>query len=241
MSVVEPEGGDSQVEGKAAGGEPPEQESGGGEAQIRQVKEAAGADVQEDVVSGGDTHDKDIKELLRDLGQGVTTLLRQEIQLIKAELAEKTEVVRDELHDTITEVRLELEVAKKELAEAGKKAGMGAGLFGTAGLLGLGAFGAFTAGLVALFAQAMPAWVSALVVTLLYGAVGGGLALAGRKQVKEVDLPVPETVKRLGAVLTSGKTRVQQEVAPIPQEVVEPLKNVKEEAEQAWQRGGEKP
>ncbi len=239
MSVVEPAGGESKVEGTAASGEVPEPASGG-EAEIRQVKEAAG-DSQEDVTGGGEPRDKDIKELLKDLGQGVTTLLRQEIALIKAELAEKTDVVRDELQDTVTEVRLELEVAKAELAEAGKKAGVGAGLFGTAGLLGLGAFATFTACLVALFSLAMPVWVGALLVTLLYGAVGGGLALAGRKQVKEVDLPVPETVKRLRALLESGKTRVQKEVAPIPQEVVEPLKNVKEEAQQAWQRGGEKP
>jgi hypothetical protein len=240
MSVVEPAGGESGAEEKVAGGEPPEPESAG-EAQIQQVHEAADVEVQEDVVAGGDAREKDIKELLKDLGQGVTTLLRQEIELIKAELAEKTDVVRDELQDTITEVRLEMEVAKAEFAEAGKKAGMGAGLFGTAGLLGLAAFGTFTAGLVALIAQAMAVWAAALLVTVLYGAIGGGLALAGRKQVKEVDLPVPETVKRLRALLESGKTRVQQEVAPIPKEVVEPLKTVKEEAQQAWQRGGEKP
>jgi hypothetical protein len=226
MSVVEPAAGEPQGQ-DAAAGEP-------------QDPEAAALGLKEHEAPDGDPRDKDIKELLRDLGQGVTTLLRQEIELIKAELAEKTDVVRDELQDTITEARLELEVAKKELAEAGKKAGVGAGLFGTAGLLGLGAFGTFTACLVALFAQAMPVWGSALLVTLLYGAVAGGLALAGRSQVQKVDLPVPETVKRLGAVLTSGKERVQKEVAPIPQEVVEPLKTVKEEAQQAWQRGGEK-
>jgi hypothetical protein len=240
MSVVEPAGGESQAEGTVASGGPPEPASGG-EAEIQQVKEAADGGSQEDVMGGGDPRDKDIKELLKELGQGVTTLLRQEIELIKAELAEKTDAVRDEVQDTITEVRLELEVAKAELAEAGKKAGVGAGLFGTAGLLGLGAFGAFTGCLVALFSLAMPVWVGALLVTLLYGAVGGGLALAGRKQVKEVELPVPETVKRLRALLESGKTRVQKEVAPMPQEIVEPLKNVKEEAQQAWQRGGEKP
>jgi hypothetical protein len=173
------------------------------------VKGAVGSGLEPKPIAGrhlmsvvdGDTHDeepdsedvanKDITELLKDLTQGITTLVRQEIQLIKAELAEKTDAVRDEVQDTITEARLELEVAKTELADAGRKAGVGAGLFGTAGLLGLGAFGTFTACLVALLAQAMPAWLSALLVTLLYGAVGGALALAGRKQVKKVDFPVP--------------------------------------------------
>jgi hypothetical protein len=227
MSVADAPSGDSQAQ-DPQGDESVDQEAAGGHPGV--AEEATTP-----------ARDKDIKDLLKDLADGVTTLVRQEIELIKAEVTEKTDAVKEEVQDTITEARLELDVAKAELAKAGKKAGVGAGLFGTAGLLGLGAFGTFTACLVALFALAMPAWMSALLVTLLYGAVGGALAFAGRNQVKQVDLPVPETVKRLGAVLTSGKARVQQEVAPIPKQVVEPLKNVKDEAQQAWQRGGEKP
>lgn len=91
-----------------------------------------------------------------------------------------------------TLVRQEVELAKVEMADKGKKAGVGLGMFGGAGVAALLALGALTAFLILVLHQAIPAWAAALVVTLIWGAVAGVLALQGREKVKEVGAPIPE-------------------------------------------------
>jgi hypothetical protein len=107
--------------------------------------------------------DRPVAELLHELSQRTTTLMRQE-----------------------------LELAKLEMAEKGKRAGIGAGMFGVAGVLGLYAVGALTACLILALATAMTGWVAALIVAAAYGAVAGGLALTGRTKVQQAVPPVPE-------------------------------------------------
>ena len=80
-----------------------------------------------------------------------------------------------------TLVRQEVELAKVEMADKGKKAGVGLGMFGGAGVAALLALGALTAFLVLVLHQAIPAWAAALVVTVIWGAVAGVLALQGRR------------------------------------------------------------
>ena len=55
------------------------------------------------------------------------------------------ELLKELSDHTTTLVKQELDLAKAELAEKGKQAGMGAGMFGGAGLFGVGAFAAVTA------------------------------------------------------------------------------------------------
>jgi len=93
---------------------------------------------------------------------------------------------------TSTLVSKEMELAKAELAEKGKKAGVGAGMFGAAGLFGVFAFAALTACLIAVLDTAMPLWAAALIVAAVYAAVGGVLALRGRTEVRSATPPVPE-------------------------------------------------
>jgi nitrate/nitrite transporter NarK len=69
---------------------------------------------------------------------------------------------------------------------------MGAGMFGGAGLFGVGAFAALTACLIAALDTAMPLWLAALIVTVLYAAVAALLALRGKRKVAEATPPVPE-------------------------------------------------
>src|SRR5690349_15347227 len=102
------------------------------------------------------------------------------------------ELVKSLSEQTSALVRQEVELAKAELTEKGKKAGLGAGMFGGAGLLGFYAFGAFTACLILAIATALPGWLAALIVTALYGAVAGLLALGGKTKVQEAAPPVPE-------------------------------------------------
>jgi uncharacterized membrane protein YqjE len=103
-----------------------------------------------------------------------------------------SELLKQLSDQTTTLVRQEIELAKLEFREKGKKAGMGAGMFGGAGVFGLYAVGALTATIILALATFLPGWVAALIVTLIYGAIAGVLALRGKAQVKEATPPVPE-------------------------------------------------
>jgi hypothetical protein len=91
-----------------------------------------------------------------------------------------------------TLVRQELRLAQAEMTEKGKRAGIGAGIVGGAGLIGVMAFGTLTACLVAALAEAMDVWLAALIVTVVYAAVAGVLALQGRERIQQATPPVPE-------------------------------------------------
>jgi hypothetical protein len=88
--------------------------------------------------------------------------------------------------------RQEVELAKAELAVKGKRAGIGAGMFGGAGLFGLYALGALTAAAILALATAVAGWLAALIVAAVYGAVAGVLALQGKRKVRAATPPVPE-------------------------------------------------
>jgi uncharacterized membrane protein YqjE len=103
-----------------------------------------------------------------------------------------SELLRQLSDQTTALVRQEIELAKLEFREKGKKAGMGAGMFGGAGVFGLYAVGALTATIILALATFLPAWVAALIVTVVYGAIAGVLALRGKAQVEEATPPVPE-------------------------------------------------
>lgn len=93
---------------------------------------------------------------------------------------------------TSTLVRQELDLAKAELTVKGKRMGAGAGMFGGAGVFGLYAFGALTACVILVLSLAMTAWLAALIVAVVYAAVAGVLALTGKKKVQEATPPVPQ-------------------------------------------------
>jgi MFS family permease len=112
-----------------------------------------------------DRHDdRPVSELIKDLGEQTSTLVRQELELARAELTQK-----------------------------GRAAGMGASLFGGAGLFGVFAFAALTTCLIALLATALDhVWLAALIVAAVYGAIAGVLALTGKGKVEQATPPVPE-------------------------------------------------
>jgi len=107
-------------------------------------------------------------------------------------------------------VRQEFELAQAELAEKGKKAGLGAGMFGAAGVTGLLSLGALTACLILALNHAVADWLAALIVALVWGAVAGVLALRGRDKVQEAAPPVPEqTVETIKEDVQWAKTQTQ--------------------------------
>jgi hypothetical protein len=108
-----------------------------------------------------------------------------------------SELVKDLSEQTTTLVRQELELARVELTQKGKAAGIGAGMFGGAGLFGFFAFGALTACFIAALATAVThVWLAALIVAAVYGAVAGVLALTGKGKVQQATPPVPERAQR---------------------------------------------
>jgi lipopolysaccharide export LptBFGC system permease protein LptF len=90
-----------------------------------------------------------------------------------------------------TLVRDELALARAELSEKGKRAGVGAGLLGGGGVLALYGVGSLLFTIGALLALAMPAWLAALIVTVVLFAAAGIVALIGKKQVKQAVPPAP--------------------------------------------------
>jgi len=107
--------------------------------------------------------DRPIADLLRELGDEIATLVRQEIALAKTEIAEKT-----------------------------KPVAASAGMFGGGALLGLGAFGALTAFLIALLSLALQVWAAALIVAVIYGIAAYVLAQSGKKKLHEAAPLAPE-------------------------------------------------
>lgn len=109
------------------------------------------------------------------------------------------ELVKQLADQTSTLVRKEIDLAKAELSEKGKTAGKGAGLLGGAALIGLLAAGALTACLILLLALIVADWLAALIVAVVFGAVAAVLALRGRDKVKAATPAMPqqtvETVK----------------------------------------------
>jgi uncharacterized membrane protein YqjE len=89
-------------------------------------------------------------------------------------------------------VRSELRLAQTELAEKGKRAGIGAGMFGAAGLLAL--FGAATLVAAAVLALdlVLPAWAAALIVAAVLLAAAGLVALRGKKEIQTATPAAPE-------------------------------------------------
>jgi Putative Actinobacterial Holin-X, holin superfamily III len=103
-----------------------------------------------------------------------------------------SELVSQLSEQASTLIRQELDLAKAELAQKGKQAGIGAGFFGTAGLFGLVGFAVVTAALILLLDNAIADWVAALIVGALYLAVAAAAALRGRDRVREAAPLEPE-------------------------------------------------
>jgi MFS family permease len=120
------------------------------------------------------------------------------------------ELVKRLSEQTSKLARQEIELAKAELGAKGKRAGQGAGMFGSAGTLGLYAVGALTAAAILALATAMAGWLAALIVGVVYGAIAGVLALTGKSKVKEATPPIPEqATESVKEDVRWAKTRAQ--------------------------------
>ncbi|HEY6606711.1 MAG TPA: phage holin family protein [Gaiellaceae bacterium] len=102
------------------------------------------------------------------------------------------ELLKELANETTTLVRQELDLAKAEMREKAGKAGPGFGMWGAAGVTGLLALGSLTAFLILALDGAMPNWLAALIVGLVYSTIAGVLYVRGKHRVEEAGSPVPE-------------------------------------------------
>jgi hypothetical protein len=103
-----------------------------------------------------------------------------------------SELVRDLSEQSSRLIRQEMALAWAELAQKGVEAGVGMGLLGGAAILGLYGLGALTASGILLLATAMKAWVAAVVIAGGILAVAGVAALIGKTRLAQAAPPVPE-------------------------------------------------
>ena len=115
------------------------------------------------MAANNDLHDRPVGELLKQLSEETTTLVKQELDLAKAELSEK-----------------------------GKQAGLGAGMFGGAGVSALLALFFLSFAGVAALDTSIAGWLAALIVGVLWATVAAVLALQGKSRVQEATPPAPE-------------------------------------------------
>jgi membrane-associated protease RseP (regulator of RpoE activity) len=105
-------------------------------------------------------------------------------------------------------IRNELRLAQAEMAAKGKRAGVGAGMFGGAGLLSVFGIGCLVTTAILALAGPVADWLAALIVGIVLFAVAGVVALVGKKQVAQAGPPVPteavQGVKQDVQTLKSG-------------------------------------
>jgi hypothetical protein len=109
-----------------------------------------------------DPSDRSVGELVRSLSEDLTTLVRDELRLAQAEVSDKA-----------------------------KKAGVGIGAFGGAGVVALYGLGVLIAAAVLGLAAVVSPWLAALIVAVVLFVVAGVAALVGKKKLSQAAPPVP--------------------------------------------------
>ena len=89
-------------------------------------------------------------------------------------------------------IRSEIRLAQAEVAQKGKRAGVGIGMFSVAGLLAFFALGSLVATAILALALVVDAWLAALIVALVLLAGAAVAGLVGRNKVAEAGPPAPE-------------------------------------------------
>jgi uncharacterized membrane protein YqjE len=101
-------------------------------------------------------------------------------------------LVHDMTQQMSTLVRDEMRLAQAEMTQKGKKAGLGLGLFGGAGLVALYGVGTLLATVILVLSLVIPAWLAGLIVTVVLFAVAAVLALRGKSSVSQATPAKPE-------------------------------------------------
>jgi uncharacterized membrane protein YqjE len=125
--------------------------------------------------------EQSIPQLLRQLSDETTTLLREEIELAKVELDAKLTTVA-----------------------------AGATLGGVAAIFALGAFAALTTAIIAALALVIDVWAAALIVAVVYGVIAAIVFMRARQRLRRATPLVPQhTAQSVKDDIEWVKTRAQ--------------------------------
>ena len=116
------------------------------------------------------------------------------------------ELMRELANETTTLVRQEIDLAKVELTERGKTLADGAKMFGGAALFAVGAFLALTAAIIAALALALQVWLAALIVAVVYAIVAYLAVQNGNKSLKQSVPLAPQTTRTVKEDIEWAKT-----------------------------------
>jgi uncharacterized membrane protein YqjE len=120
------------------------------------------------------------------------------------------ELVQDLSRQTSTLIRQEMRLAQVELAEKGRHAGKGAGMFGGAGLVALYGVGALVAAAILGLATVIEPWIAAAAIGVSLLLIAGILALTGKRELYEAGPPKPErAIESVHQDVETVKTRAK--------------------------------
>ena len=89
-------------------------------------------------------------------------------------------------------IRDELKLAQLEMTSKGKQAAVGAGMFGTSGLVALYGVGCLIACAIIAISGVLAAWLAALIVGAALLTLAGTVALLGKQRMRKAAPPLPE-------------------------------------------------
>lgn len=117
-----------------------------------------------------------------------------------------------DLTDQVTRlVRDEVRLAQAEVTTKAKRLGVGAGLFGGAGLFAVLGLGALVTAAILGLAAVLPGWLAGIVVAVVLFLVAGVLAVIGRKDVQKASPPLPtETIDSVRTDVATVKARASR-------------------------------
>jgi uncharacterized membrane protein YqjE len=102
------------------------------------------------------------------------------------------ELVKQLSEQVSTLVRDELKLAQLEMTRKGKQAGVGVGMLGGGGLVALYGVGCLIACVIIAISGAVAAWLAALIVGVALLVIAGVAAMMGRGRLKKATPPVPK-------------------------------------------------
>ena len=121
------------------------------------------------------------------------------------------ELVKQMAEQVSTLVRDELKLAQLEMTRKGKQAGIGAGMFGGSGVIALYGVGCLIACAILGISRVLAPWLSALIVGVALLAVAGLAALTGKSRLQRAAPPVPqEAVHSVKTDVEEIKERAQR-------------------------------
>lgn len=107
------------------------------------------------------------------------------------------ELIAELSRETVTLMRQEVQLAKTEMSQKASRVGKNVGFLVVGGVVAYTGLLAIVAAVIIALGNAIPLWLSALVVGLVIAAVGGLLVVKGANTLRQEDPTPQETIETL--------------------------------------------